>query len=120
MEVNDISNIESLDNSDITLDLTVDCDNENTTLEFEVSNVATYIASFLLRKAKFCTVDACTECKQLYTLPVVPDLDKYTFVSNKSSKETGCLVYPSIVFLEFVESRDSYSTLIIYFIRMLS
>ena len=66
-------------------------------LSLPTKNVAAYLAGYILRKIP---VNECGECSDQLLLPQLPseydELSAYEFLRNKTYKEAGCLVYPTI------------------------
>ena len=69
-------------------------------------NVAAYLSGYLLRKI---TVD-CKDCSEQLILPHLPspfdELSVYEFLRNKTYREEGCLIYPTLAMLGFVENLE--------------
>ena len=65
-------------------------------LSLPIQNVATYLASHILRKVP---VDDCQNCANQLVLPkLLPayqDLSMYEFLGNETYQEAGCLTYPT-------------------------
>ena len=69
-------------------------------------NVAAYLFGYLLRKIAL----HCNSCSEQPILPHLPapfdELSVYTFLRNKTYREEGCLIYPTLEMLHFVESLE--------------
>ena len=69
-------------------------------------NVAAYLSGYLLRKIAL----DCNSCSEQLILPHLPapfdELSVYTFLRNKTYREEGCLIYPTLEMLHFVESLE--------------
>lgn len=67
-------------------------------------NVAAYMAGYLLRKIP---MSDCQLCQSELVNANQSAEDRYTFLNNKSYKGTGCLIYPSALFCQFVERLEA-------------
>ena len=71
-------------------------------------NVAVYLSGYLLQKIP---IDNCEECTEQMLLPQLPshydELSVYEFLRNKSYPEKGCLVYPTLAMVNFVENLEN-------------
>jgi len=76
-------------------------------LPLEIENVLAYMSGYLLRKCglKY-TRGMCQTCIDLYTSVRLPSSSQFSFLQQKAFKDTGCLVYPSIAFLEFTRKLE--------------
>ena len=77
-------------------------------LSLPTKNVAAYLAGYILRKIP---VNECGECSDQLLLPQLPseydELSAYDFLGNKTYKEAGCLVYPTIAMVQFLENLEN-------------
>ena len=77
-------------------------------LSLPTKNVAAYLAGYILRKIP---VNECGECSDQLLLPQLPseydELSAYEFLRNKTYKEAGCLVYPTIAMVQFLENLEN-------------
>ena len=73
-------------------------------LSLPTKNVAAYLAGHILQKIP---VNECGECSDQLLLSQLPSeydkLSVYEFLRNKTYKEAGCLVYPTIAKVQFLE-----------------
>ena len=77
-------------------------------LSLPTKNVAAYLAGYILRKIP---VNECGECSDQLLLPQLlseyDELSAYKFLRNKTYKEAGCLVYPTIAMVQFLENLEN-------------
>ena len=77
-------------------------------LSLPTKNVAAYLAGYILRKIP---VNECGECSDQLLLPQLPseydELSAYEFLRNKTYNGAGCLVYPTIAQVQFLENLES-------------
>ena len=77
-------------------------------LSLPTKNVAAYLAGYILQKIP---VNECGECSDQILLPQLPseydELSAYEFLRNKTYKEAGCLVYPTIALVQFLENLEN-------------
>ena len=70
-------------------------------------NVVAYMSGYLLRKYP---IDKCVTCQnslKISQLPESSSVSHYELLRNKAYKESGCLVYPSEDFSNFVQQIES-------------
>ena len=71
-------------------------------------NVAAYLAGYILQKIP---VNECGECSDQLLQPQLSseydELSTYEFLRNKTYKEAGCLVYPTIAMVQFLENLEN-------------
>ena len=72
-------------------------------------NIIAYMAGYLLRKSK---ISECATCKSRLIYDNPPNSELYFFLKAKSHKETGMLVYPTEVFVDYIESLETRFTLV--------
>ena len=77
-------------------------------LSLPTKNVAAYLAGYILQNIP---VNECRECSDQLLLPQLPseydELSAYEFLRNKTYKEAGCLVYPTIAMVQFLENLEN-------------
>ena len=77
-------------------------------LSLPTKNVAAYLAGYILQKIP---VNECGGCSDQELLPQLPseydELSAYEFLRNKTYKEAGCLVYPTIALVQFLENLEN-------------
>ena len=62
------------------------------------------MAGYLLRKSN---ISECATCKSRLIYDNPPNSELYIFLKAKSHKETGMLVYPTEVFVDYIESLET-------------
>ena len=79
-------------------------------LSLPTKSVAAYLAGYILQKIP---VNECGECSDQLLLPQLPseynELSAYEFLRNKTYKEAGYLVYPTIAIVQFLENLENVS-----------
>ena len=77
-------------------------------LSLPTNNVAAYLAGYILQKIP---VNECGECSDQLLVPQLPsEYDKqssYELLRNKTYKEAGCLVYPTIAMVQYLENLEN-------------
>ena len=77
-------------------------------LSIPTKNVAAYLSGYLLRKIPIDNCEECTDQMLLTELPSLYDeLSVYEFLRNKTYQEKGCLVYPTLTMVNFVENLEN-------------
>ena len=70
-------------------------------------NVAVYMAGYLLLKVPVSDCDECSEQLILPRLPPPQEMSFYTFVHEKTYKEGGSLVLPTLTMANFIEHLET-------------
>ena len=95
------TNVEKLPTTDVALIITPP-------MLIPTKNFIAYLSGYLFQKIP---IDNCEECTEQMLLPQLPshydELSVYEFMRNKTYQETGCLVYPTLAMVNFVENTEN-------------
>lgn len=76
-------------------------------LPLEVDNVVAYMSGYLLRKCGFNdAVGRCQTCSSFYASVQLLTGSQFLFLKLKTYKQTGCLLYPTFAFCEFIRKLE--------------
>lgn len=76
-------------------------------LPLEIDNVLAYMSGYILRKCGYNDkYGMCQTCSDLYTSKHLLCCPEFSFIQQKTFKDTGCLVYPSMTFLAFTRKLE--------------